>query len=558
MNDIFFLFLHVEFTNEFHLSYMKKLIPFFAYLTIAFQSIAQTYNVVDYGAVGDGSTVNTVAIQAAIDSCFGNGGGEVLFSGGDFVTGTIFLKSDVILNIESGATLLGSPSIADYPDAMPQLPTYVNNYTNKTLVYAEDAENIGFTGSGTFDGQGINFLNEEHRPFGFRFISCSNVLIEDVSFRNSVFWMMHNFDIDSLVIRNIDIFNHGNANNDGINIDGCRNVLVENCSIDSNDDPMVLKTTGPANCEDVEIRNCTVATWSRALKIGTETHAGFRNIHLHDLTVEWSSLAVPFLGVGAGSCGINLAIVDGGFMENVTVENVTMEGIETAIFVRLGNRGRVYEAGMPAPAVGYLRDVTIRNVEATVESNITSSITGIPGFYAENIQLEDVAIEFPGGASDPGPSFTVPENEDAKPDNDIFGSTLPSYGLYVRHVDSLQLTNVCFNWKDSDARPGIMLDDVTNSLNYIAAGIGGGCAQVSSAIRELIDDVKFWVDPEGIIHLTDKQNRVFQLELLSSDGKLVFNESIRSGANKTPELPTGVYLARITSKFGQKTVKFIR
>lgn len=558
MNDITFLFLHIEFTNEFQFASMKKLIPFFAYLTIAFQSIAQTYNVVDYGAVGDGSTVNTVAIQAAIDSCFGNGGGEVLFSGGDFVTGTIFLKSDVILNIESGATLLGSPSIADYPDAMPQLPTYVNNYTNKTLVYAEDAENIGFTGSGTFDGQGINFLNEEHRPFGFRFISCSNVLIEDVSFRNSGFWMMHNFDIDSLVIRNIDIFNHGNANNDGINIDGCRNVLVENCSIDSNDDPMVLKTTGPVNCEDVEIRNCTVATWSRALKIGTETHAGFRNIHLHDLTVEWSSLAVPFLGVGAGSCGINLAIVDGGFMENVTVENVTMEGIETAIFVRLGNRGRVYEAGMPAPAVGYLRDVTIRNVEATVESNITSSITGIPGFYAENIQLEDVAIEFPGGASDPGPSFTVPENEDAKPDNDIFGSTLPSYGLYVRHVDSLQLTNVCFNWEDSDARPGIMLDDVTNSLNYIAAGIGGGCAQVSSAIRELIDDVKFWVDPEGIIHLTDKQNRVFQLELLNSDGKLVFNESIRSGANKTPELPTGVYLARITSKFGQKTVKFIR
>lgn len=520
--------------------------------------MAQTYNVVDYGAVGDGSTVNTVFIQAAIDSCFENGGGEVLFSGGDFVTGTIFLKSNVMLNIESGASLLGSPSIADYPDAMPQLPTYVNNYTNKTLVYAEDAENIGFTGSGTFDGQGINFLNEEHRPFGFRFVSCSNVLIEDVSFRNSGFWMMHNFDIDSLVIRNIDIFNHGNANNDGINIDGCRNVLVENCTVDSNDDPMVLKTTGPANCEDVEIRNCTVATWSRALKIGTETHAGFRNIHLHDLTVEWSSLAVSFLGVGAGSCGINLAIVDGGFMENVTVENVTMEGIETAIFVRLGNRGRVYEAGMPAPAVGYLRDVTIRNVEATVESNITSSITGIPGFYAKNIQLEDVTIEFPGGANDPGPSFTVPENEDAKPDNDIFGSTLPSYGLYVRHVDSLQLTNVCFNWEDEDARQGIILDDVTNSPNYEAVGTDGGCAQIASGIEEVEVDFNVWVDDASSVHFSGDVPQNMNLELYNATGGLILSSSISGTSFQLPQLSCGVYLLKVRTRKMEKAIRFVK
>lgn len=536
---------------------MKKYVIALVFNCASMVLHAQSYLVTDYGAVADGSTLNTASIQAAIDDCNANGGGEVVFAGGDFLTGTIIVKSNVKLKIESGAKILGSASIGDYPDIEILIPTYVNNYSKKALIFAEGEENIGIVGSGTLDGQGLSFLNMNERPFGFRFVSCSNVLIEDVELRSSAFWMMHNFDVDSLVIRNVDIFNHGNANNDGITIDGCRNVLVENCTVDSNDDPMVLKTTGPANCENVEIRNCTVATWSRAIKIGTETHAGFRNIHIHDVQVEWSSLAVPLIGVGAASCGFNLAIVDGGFMENVLVEDITMEGVETAIFIRLGNRGRVWEDGLPAPAVGYLRDVTIHNVTATQESNITSSITGIPGHYASNITLENIVVNFPGGASDPGPGFVVPENEDAKPDNDIFGPTLPSYGLYVRHVDSLQLTNVCFNWDSPDQRMGIIMDDVTNTPAYVLAGSDGGCAQLASGIAEQMAATPFWVDFNGIFHCP-KTTASMTLEVYNSLGQVLTSKPNVKITEDLSALSKGVYLAVLRDGAMQQALRFVR
>lgn len=536
---------------------MKKLLPIFLLLVVS-SGFSQTYDAINYGAVADGSTINTMAIQTAIDSCHANGGGEVLLTGGDFVSGTLILKSNVNLRIDNGAQLLGSTDTADYVGITPQIPTYINNYSNRSLIYAEGQNHIGIVGDGTLDGQGLSFLNMDNRPFGIRFVSCRNVLIELAEMRSSGFWMMNNLDCDTLTIRNVDIFNHGNANNDGLNVDGCRNVLIENCTVDSNDDPLVLKTTGPANCENVEIRNCTVATWSRAIKIGTETHAGFKNIHIHNINVEWSSLAVPLFGVGAGSCGLNLAIVDGGFMEDVLVEDINIEGVETAIFVRLGNRGRVYESGMPAPEVGYLKNLTIRNITATQETNITSNITGIPNFYASNITLENVTIDFPGGANDPGPMFVVPENEDAKPDNDIFGSTLPSYGLYVRHVDSLHLSNVCFNWEDSDDRPGIILDDVTNSADYMVAGSDGGCVQVANGIAERSLDVELWVNVNGKAHITDGQNRRFQLEVFNALGELLLAKHVAAGSIQLPELSTGVYLLRIQSEGRVKTVRFVR
>jgi hypothetical protein len=461
-----------------------------------------------------------------------------------------------MLRIDAGAKLLGSTFISDYPDTMPQLPTYVNTYTKKSLIYAEGQENIGLIGEGTLDGQGSSFLGSSERPFGFRFVSCSNVLVEDLRLRNSAFWMMHNFDIDSLIIRNVDINNLTNSNNDGLSVDGCRNVLIENCTVDCNDDPLVLKTTGPANCENVEVRNCTLATWARAIKIGSETHAGFKNIHIHDITVEWSSLSFPPF-VGVGTCGINLAIVDGGYMENVVVENVEMEGIETAIMIRLGNRGRVWEDGLPAPAVGYLKDVVIRNVNATVENNITSTITGIPGFYAENISLEDITINFPGGASNPGSSFVVPENENAKPDNDIFGSTLPSYGLYVRHLDSLQLTNVCFNWDDSDARPGIIMDDVTNTPAYVVAGSNGGCVQLASGVEEQESLASFWVDVNGVFHCPNVTS-IMTLEVFNSLGQVILSKTKVKLMEDFSNLDSGVYVVALRDGNAQRAVRFVR
>lgn len=521
--------------------------------------VGQTYLVSDYGAIGDGSTINTASIQAAIDDCNANGGGEVVIAGGNFLSGTIWLKDGVNLRVDAGAELRGSNSISDYPDITPQIPTYVNNYTRKALIYAEGQSHIGISGEGRIDGQGSSFIGIDERPFGIRFVSCQNVTLEISELRNSGFWMMNLLDVDTLVIRNMEIFNHGNSNNDGLSLDGCRNVLIEDCTVDSNNDPIVLKTTSPAECENIEIRNCTVATWSRAIKIGTETHSGFRNIHIHDIAVVWSSLAIPLFGIGVASCGINLAIVDGGFMEDVTVENITMEGVNTALFIRLGNRGHVWEDGLPAPPVGYLRNVVLRNITAVQESNTTSSITGIPGHYAENITLENIDIEFPGGQSDLGTGYVVPENEGEKPESSIFGDLLPSYGLYIRHVDAIEMSDVCFRWQNADQRPGLMMEDVLNSANYtMISENDGGCVTISSGVSEEAFHRHVWVDETGMMHASIGQSQMSDLQIYDTLGQKVETVKDVSELTDLSWLPAGIYVADLGIGDDQFQFKFVR
>ncbi len=426
----------------------------------ALHSNAQIFDITDFGAVGNGSTMNTIAIQSAIDSCHNAGGGIVRAAGGNFLTATVFLKSNVTIQIDSGATITGSPNTIDYPDVIPQIRSYTDNYTQRSVFYAEGQHNIGITGKGTFHGNGIsaNFLlNAGDKPYGFRFISCSNVRYEDVTLLNSGFWMMHNQDIDTLFIKNVKITNQNLGNGDGIGIDGCKHVIVDSCFANCNDDPIVVKTTSLSSSEDISISNCTVMTYSRAIKLGTETHGAFRNIHISNITVILSTTAaIP------AKCGINLSVVDGGSMENVLIENVTMTGIKVPILIRLGNRGRKYTDTANTPGVGFLRNVELRNITATASTNVTSSITGIPGYYAKGIRLRNIAITFPGGQSAVSSGFIVPENINSGPEATIFGDTLPAGGLYVRHVDSIQFCNVHFYAQQPDARLDYVFDDVLN------------------------------------------------------------------------------------------------
>jgi hypothetical protein len=515
--------------------------------------LAQTYPVTDFGAVGDGATDNTMAIQAAIDTCAAHGGGQVLVEGGNFVTGTIQLRSHVDLHVADGAQLLGSTSIGSYPIIDSPVPTVMTE-SRMSLIYAANEDHISITGEGRIDGRGSNFLGQDERPFGLRLISCTNVTIEDIELRNSGFWMMHNLNLDTVTVRNVTIYNHGNSNNDGLSMDGCSNVLIEGCTVDSNNDPLVLKATGNVVCENVEARNCTLATWKRAIKIGTETLGGFRNIHLHDLVVEWSSLAFPpFIGVA--DCGINLAIVDGGFMENVLVENVTIEGVNTAIFIRLGNRANALP-GAPTPPVGTMQNVTLRNITATVESNITSSITGIPGHYAQDITLEHIRVTFPGGESAVPVGFQVPENETVKPENFMFGETLPAHGLYVRHVSGLVLEDVCFTWEDADERPAYVTEDLIASQAYEGSTSGSGsCIVLPTGIseQEAVSTTGIWMDTEGLLHMEDVALAGQRVNIYDACGRMVA-ETIWTGQPLVmQQMPTGIYIVTVATDKGTKT-----
>lgn len=424
------------------------------------QGFSQTFNVINFGAVGDSITLNTASIQAAIDSCSNSGGGQVLISQGIYLTGTLRMKSNVDLHIDSSATLKGSPSLSDYPTITPQLRTYTDAYVQRSLIYAEGVRNIAFTGKGKVNGNGLTpiFLNNNNRVFGFRIYSSTNVRYENLILKNSAFWMMHNCNLDTVLIKNLTITNHCFGNQDGVNLDMCRNALVENCDIDGNDDALVLKGTALLSTQNVEVRNCTFATYSRAIKIGTETQGFFNNIYIHDCVVKKSTRGP--LSTDATS-GINLSIVDGGGMDGVRIENITLEA-ETPIVIRLGNRANKYMPSAPTPGVGYLKNIALRNITATATTNTTSHITGIPNYRAENILLENIDITIPGGM-DSLPNFSVPENETKKPENTLFGDTLPTKGFFLRHINGIKYCDIKITELQPDLRPEYNLDDVTNS-----------------------------------------------------------------------------------------------
>lgn len=516
---------------------------------------AQVFNITSFGAVGNGSTNNTAAIQAAVDSCNQAGGGIVEVPAGNFLTATVFLKSNVTIHLAQGATITGSSVIADYPEVFPLIRGYADNYTQRSVFYAEGQHNIGITGEGTFQGNGLSvsfLLDADHKPYGFRFISCTNVKYEGVTLRNAGFWMMHNQNIDTLVIKNVNLVNHNFGNGDGISIDGCKNVIVDSCSADCNDDPLVIKTTSLSSSENISISNCTVSSYSRAIKLGTETHGAFNNIHLNNITVEFSTQG-PFGSNNPAKCGINLSVVDGGSMNNVLIENVTMVGIKVPLLIRLGNRGRKYTDTATTPGVGFLRNVELRNITATATTNVTSSITGIPNYYAKDIRLNNIDITFPGGQAAVYPGFVVPENISSGPEATIFGDTLPAAGLYMRHLDSIQLHNVCFHPLQPDGRPTLVLNDV---LNFDSSAV---C--ITTDIGDESFEDAFHLFPNPVYNeLTIRSARLTEVKIFDCIGKEVYagiavNDEIKVN---TTSWMAGVYLVNRLCEKTMNTSKIVK
>ena len=484
------------------------------------EGYAEDVNILDFGANVEAAN-NASAIQKAIDRCAETGGGYVRIPAGTFASGAIFLRDNVHLHLHPNAVLQGSIDTLDYMTGKFQI-------SQGGFIMAENVKNASITGEGTIDGRGDhkNFQfgdNSGPRPLLLFFNRCSNMTVKGVTLKNAASWTFRMTDCDGVLVQGVYIYAHGNHNNDGFDIES-KNVLISDCRIDCDDDAICFKSSNVNfDVEHVTVTNCIISSNCNAIKFGTASHAGFRNIAISNCVIHkasesnirnWKNTIRGVMTDTTVLSGIALEVVDGGFMDQVVISNITMRDIQTPVFIRLGSR----------KTAGSLRNVIISGITAYAESLITSSINGIPGHQVENITLRDMVFYYPGGANDDDVTRPVPENEKSYPENRMFGRTLPAYGLYVRHARNLTIENFQCYTLQPDPRPAFLFDDVQNvTLNNFQTSRPSG----DQPLIRLIQSSDFYISgfraPQTMIplflHATGDQCR--NITLFNNDFKNV-------------------------------------
>ncbi len=444
------------------------------------------WDVFQTGARGDGVTMDTRAIQRAIDECHQAGGGEVYLHNGRFLSGTLYLKDHITLHIAAGAVLAGSTRLDDYPVGSSAYPGYNGEFvTGKMLIYAEKAVNIAIIGRGKIDGSGQYFkMIEGAQPFTDRpriihFRGCENVLLRDITLYNGGSWIQSYQSCRKMVLDGITVDSRENKdiekpryadspgrNTDGLDLIDCEVVRISNCYINSGDDAICLKSYSPNEaCRDITITNCVVSSNASGIKIGTESAGAFEDITVQNCTV-----------FDTRGEALSIISADGARVERINISAISLRNIKgAAIFIRLGSRHRSYRKNA-APQKGILKDITISNVQGTRISGYGCSITGLPDQPVKTITLTNINLEFTDGGkavkSDdvPGERLTreerlkeinreVPELPQAYPSGRMFGR-LPAYGFYVRHAVHVTFENFHLRFAEEDIRPALVCDDV--------------------------------------------------------------------------------------------------
>lgn len=419
------------------------------------------YDIRAYGAVGDGQTLNTRAVQAAIDACHAEGGGTVVVAQGRYVIGTIYLKSWVILHIQAGAALLGSTRIADYATDTHKQMYRGEPHMDRCLIFARDAQRIGIVGSGTIDGQGQreNFPNADdpraNRPMLIRFLNCSNIRMHDVTLIRPASWTSAWLYCSEIAVDNVRIFSRANDNGDGLDFDGCTDVRVTNCSFDTSDDSICLQTSRVDRpCRDVVISNCTFTSKWAGVRIGLLSRGNFENVAISNCVFR-----------DIQDAGLKIQMCEGADMCNLSFSNLAMRGVPRPVFMTLGRQRCCVDAPEGLPSSGRLRRISfhalhIDNTELGPDSHLV--LTGLPEACIEDVSFSGIRLWSAGGGAPGGPvPELAPENLQGHwPEYFCFNGPLPASGLYARHVRNLRLVDLDLRTEALDARPSVVLEDV--------------------------------------------------------------------------------------------------
>lgn len=436
---------------------------------------AKIYNIRDFGAKGDGITLDTAAVQAAIDTCNRDQGGTVLVPAGVFVIGTVELKSNVTLHLAAEGKLLGSADGKQYHavDAIPLQGDTTLNDGNWALIFAVKARNFAVEGTGTIDGQGAQFrspsrgvpppsgLGGAKRPYHLLFYQCEDVTVRDLFLKDCAYHSVRIIQTSHVKLDGIRIYNRVNHNNDGFHFISASHVYMSNCSVECQDDACALF----GSCQFITVTNCTFSTRWSVFRFGggTAENITVSNCLIHDTY----------------GCPIKIRGGEGPRLENISFSNLVMKNVTGPISICLGPRNRRpgTAASEPLPTEGIVRNIAFRGIRATVtvpvpfpdvaftsnynpgEIKSCIGLSGVGG-YLENISFDDVHVTFPGGGTvEEGAVREVPKVVGEYYAAGIF----PAYALYARNVKGLTLNNVRFDVAGTEYRPAMVFDHVEDS-----------------------------------------------------------------------------------------------
>jgi len=458
------------------MTFKKRMLLIVLVLVQVTTTYAKDYKASFFHIKSDGSTLNTRSIQFAIDYINKNGGGRLVFYVGRYLTGSIHLKSNVTIQLEEGAVLLGSTNPFDY-----------DRIGNTALIHARDVENVGITGKGMIDGQGRALANnsiayandgliedilkydrtrESIRPMVIYFVNCVNITIKDLILQNSACWLQTYERCKNMVIDGITVNNVAFWNSDGIDVVDCDNVVITNNNIDAADDGICLKSHNEKfYCNNILIENNVVRTSANGIKLGTAGKGGFRNIKIINNTVY-----------NTYRSAIALQSVDGGFLEDIVVDGLKSTNTGNVIFLRLGERIAGKKSTMKRISIkNVVADVPFGKADAGYDyegpiedmpRNISPIIiAGLPGQYIDDVTFTNFQVSYPGA----GNKFlayvaldkldTITENPDGYPEFSMF-KEVPAWGIYVRHAKNINFSNIHLKAEKKDYRLPIVMDDV--------------------------------------------------------------------------------------------------
>ena len=460
-----------------------------------------SFNVTDFGAKADGQSNNADAINAAITACADSGGGIVRFSKGVYATGSIHLKSNVSIVLDSGAVVKALTGVMDHwePNEHDQGlmdPAYY--HWEASLMWGKNLENIKIMGPGTLDGSALTRSSNVPDGTGDKCIAlklCKDIEISNLNIVQGGHYAILATGCSDLTINNVNI----NTSRDGINLSQCTNVFVSDCYIDAvryengtpagGDDAIKLGSDlslgNALPSENIRVSNCTLASGCNTLQFGTETIGSFRNIRFENIRIK-----------NAGKAGISITSNDGSIIDGVSYKNITMEKTFVPVFLKISDVARVPEGTYTR---GAIRNVSFENITATdcysylKNREMPSVIWGKPGTPIENISFKDVNIQAKGGHPFSEASIKPTENDERFPRK---VGAIPAYSWYLRHIKNVSFTDCGFGFERNDDRPAFVIDEGSGIELYNTVIQQGSGIDYRIELREMVHDFKIQNCPE--------------------------------------------------------------